>query len=525
MAIAASLHSNASNGAASAPVKEQKQLLRFSPSEWAWPLAFLLSLAMVGLRFPLGYLLVPAILLVRFRLDRHDFLIMLTLALGGYGSATADSWGIHTQYFVILAGVVGYVVLKKNKMLDKSMIAWGLYALALIFFASLSELSFRLQFPKICRYLSVIYFVIPLLVFSGKEFDIRQFWRKVMPYVFIMCIFYIIDAAIFSGNVLVPTTHIFNDAKSYFYDLYWNPLSGRIFRKYPPGLYIMVLALLPAARYYRLRVWQWIVIAGGMLVTYTFTFISGMIVGYIICQNNKKLILRYATIGVVILGVLYAVDSKLPTMSMYDTTTYAKPQTTLRIKSSIDQIIDMFKAKDEEDWVVLGTGRFGQAIPKIALLYEEDREWIGFGFLDVVENAPAKYVIYNDLYFEQYSEDNWEVANDIEIMALEVFCTIGFVGLLLHVLYFVYMWFTVRRCRNVGYFLSVLFMFLWLGMTGFEGLTRVMSLYFVGLSYGIVLLTNRPWQLKREHERERKECEAKQLAEASDAAEAERSEA
>lgn len=523
MAIAASLHSNASNGAASAPVKEQKQLLRFSPSEWAWPLAFLLSLAMVGLRFPLGYLLVPAILLVRFRLDRYDFLIMLTLALGGYGSASSLSWGINNMYVMMPVAIVGFFLLKKYKLLTKSMIAWVAYALALIFFAFLSELAFRYQLPKILRYLTVIYFVIPLIVFSGKEFNIRYFWRKVMPYVIIMCIFYIIDATIFSGNVLVANTHIFDNRKSYFYDLYWRPLSGNIFRKYPPGLYIMILAILPAARYYRFKAWQWIVIAGGLLVTYTFTFISGMIVGYIFCQGNKKMMLRYSVIGVVVLGALYFVDAQFPTRSLYDSTLYAKPQSTLRIKSSIDQIFDMFKAQDEEDWVVLGTGRIGQAIPKIALLYEENREWIGFGFLDVVENAPAKYIIYNDLYFDYYSEDNFEVANDIEIMALEVFCTIGFLGLLIHVLYFVYMWYIVRRCRNVGYFLSVMLMFVWLGMTGFEGLTREMGLCMVGLSYGIVLLTNRPWQLKRERERE--EGEKTQLAGASDAVERERSEA
>lgn len=513
MAIALSGTDNNTNRASSSALPGQrKKLLALSRSEWAWPLAFLLGMAMIGLRFPLGYLVVLVILLARFRSDRHDFLIMLTLALGGYGSAGLTSWGIHSQWPVTAICILGYFMLKKYRLLDKSMIAWVLYALVLVFFATLSEIAFRIQLPKIVRYLTVVYFVVPLLVFSGMRFDIRHFWRKVMPYVFIMCIFYMIDSIIFSGNILVPQTHITHDLQSYFYDPYWAPGSGRIFRKYPPGLYIMTLAVIPAVRVYRLKVWHWIVLAGGLIVTFTFTFISGVIVAYILCQGNKKMIIRYSVVGVLVLGVLYAVDSQLPKKSMYDTTTYAKPQTYLRIKSSIDQIIDIFKAKDEEDWVVLGTGRIGQAIPKIALLYDEDRQWIGFGFLDNLENTPAKYIIYNDLYFEQYSEENWEVANDIEIMALEVFCTIGFIGLILHVLYFVYMWLTVRRCRYSSYFLSVMLLFAWLGMTGFEGLTRPQGLYLVGLSYGIVLLCNRPWQLKLDHK----------LAKASEQAGAER---
>ena len=164
----------------------------------------------------------------------------------------------------------------------------------------------------------------------------------------------------------------------------------------------------------------------------------------------------------------------------------------LRIKSSLDQIISIFNIQDEEDLARLGTNRMAQAIPKLELLYNENKEATGFGFLDSPDNTPTKYIIYNDLYFEEYSEENWEVANSIEIAALEIFTSIGWVGLAVHIIFFVMLWMTVRKKRNANYFLSVVIAFAWFGIGGFEGLIRAQSLYLIGLTYGIVLLCNRP---------------------------------
>ncbi len=478
----------------SAQKRPTKELQPLGGNDWLWPLAFMLSMAMVGLKFPLGYLLAPLIMFARFKSDRYDFLMMFTIFFGGYGLGHLTSWGIHSQWIILVIGMLGFVVLKKYSLLNRSMLLWALYAAALIIISTYSIVSFRIQLPKIVRYLTIIYFIIPLLIFAGREFDIKRFWYRVMPYIIIMSVFYIIDSLIISGNILVPKTHLFEDAQSTFWDPYMRPLSFRLHRKYPPGLYLMTLAIIPVVRVYRLRAWQWIVIIGGMLVTFTFTFISGILAAYIMFQGNIKHLLKYSWIGIITLGALYYVDSKLPVKS-YETTTYAKPQSTLRIKSSIDQIIDLFNVQDEQDLAVLGTGRMAQAIPKLELLYNEDKEWVGFGFLDALINTPSRYIIYNDMYFEEYSEKNWEVANDIEIMPLEVLCTIGYIGLAIHILYFLFMWLTVRKCRNVNYFLCVMILFIWFGLSGFEGLARPQGLYLVGLAYGIVLLTNRPWTL------------------------------
>lgn len=468
---------------------DRKELLQLTRGEWGWALAFMLSMSMIGLKFPIGYITALVLMVARYRSNRYDFLMMFTIFMGGYGVATFTSLGIGSQNITLLVGVFGFLCLKKYPLLNKSMSLWILYAVALIFIARFSIVSMGVQFPRITRYLSVIYFIFPLLFFSGKEFDIRKFWRAVMPYVIIMGIFYIVDSFIFSGNVLVPCTHLSNFRQSTFDHLIWRPFSMVPARKYPVGIYIFTLAVIPLIRVYRLRPWQWIAIIGGMVATFTFTVISGLILGYMFLRGNWRQTLKWGLIGLVVFPLLYVADSFLPTR---DTGDIGGTQSFLRIKSSVDQITSAFNIQDEEDLAKLGTSRMGQALPKLELLYDENKQWTGFGFLDMIENTPSKYIIYNDLYFDEYSDDNWEVANNIEISALEVFTTIGWIGLAVHIAFFVGLYLLVRKKRNSVYFLSIMVLFAWFGIGGFEGLVRIMSLYLVGLTYGIVLLTNRP---------------------------------
>lgn len=455
-----------------------------------WPLAFMLSMSMVGLKFPPGFLFVALLLLANFRRNRYDFIITLTFAMGGIGLARPTAYGFNTIYIVLVFGILGYIVLKKNRTLNASMLWWGIYALILVWLASTSIVSMRVQLQTIVRYLSVIFFIFPLLAFSGRGFSMDEFWKCLMPYVVIMCIFYILDALILCGNILVPGTPIWGDTVfSTFWDPVWEPLSFRPFRKYPPGLYLLALAIVPVIQRFRLHKWEWVVIIGGMLVSFTFTVISGIIVAYIVFQGRTKQMLRWCAIGVLLFPLAYYVDSKLPTRGTRST--YEVPQSYLRIKSSIDQILSIGSIEDEEDLATLGSMRAAQAIPKIELLYDEHRQWTGFGFLDNLENTPARYIFYNDLYFEEYSEDNWEVANDIEISALRVFVSIGYIGLAAHVAFFVMLWLTVRKKRYCRYFLSVMFTYVWFGIGDYGGLISATTLMLLGLTYGTVLLANR----------------------------------
>ena len=138
---------------------DRKELLSLTQKEWVWAVAFMLSMSMLGLKFPLGYLAAPLIMLARFRSNRYDFLMMFTIFMGGYGVATYNSLGIGTQNITLFVGVIGFLCLKKYPLLNKSMLLWALYGGALILLASYSIVSFRVQFPRITRYLSVIYFI------------------------------------------------------------------------------------------------------------------------------------------------------------------------------------------------------------------------------------------------------------------------------------------------------------------------------------------------------------------------------
>lgn len=450
----------------------------------------MLSMAMVGLKFPLGYLLVPLIMFARFKSDRYDFLMMLTIFFGGYGVAGLTSWGIHSQWIVLVSGLGGYLLLRKYRLLNRTMFLWALYAAALLILARYSIVSLKIQLPKIVRYLTVIYFIIPLLVFAGRDFDIKQFWRRMMPYILLTGIFYIIDCFILSGNVLEPTTHLWGNATSTFDHLIWRPLSLTAHRKYPVGIYLFTLGIIPVIKAFRLTKGQWAIIIGGLISTFTFTVISGFVLVFILFHGRAKQLIKWSLLAVVLFPVLYFVDSFLPARSGGET--YEEVHSFLRIKSSLDQIISIFNIQDEEDLARLGTNRMAQALPKLELLYNEDKQTTGFGFLDAPENTPTRYIIYNDLYFEEYSDENWEVANNIEISVLEVFTSIGWVGLIIHIAFFVALWMLVRRKRHATYFLSVMIAFAWFGIGGFEGLVRAQSLNLIGLTYGIVLLYNRP---------------------------------
>ena len=52
---------------------EAKEQLSISRHEWGWPLLFLISMSMVGLQFPLGYLFLPVILIRSFKKDRYSW--------------------------------------------------------------------------------------------------------------------------------------------------------------------------------------------------------------------------------------------------------------------------------------------------------------------------------------------------------------------------------------------------------------------------------------------------------------------
>ena len=136
---------------------ESRRPLRLAGRDYLWPLIFLLSMSLMGLRFPLGYLLVPIILIKRFREDRYDFLIMLTLFFGGFGLIGEGTLPIKPWDIAFIVSVIGLVIMRKNALMKKTIMLILAYAAALIFIATFSEERMMVQIRTIRGYLFFIY--------------------------------------------------------------------------------------------------------------------------------------------------------------------------------------------------------------------------------------------------------------------------------------------------------------------------------------------------------------------------------
>lgn len=473
---------------ASGGVTAGRPYISISRREWMWPLLFCVCLSLTGLRFPLGYLGIIIILLNRFRADRHEFLIMLTLAVGGYGLADMNaSWGPRLSFAVVPAGLFVMTILRKPPILKKTIAAYLLFAMSMFIFAFLSEEKMSIQLRVMMNYLVFAYFVIPLAIFSGREFDIELFCRKLVPYILIISVFYILDACVFCGMVLLPTAYTGVQGKlSFFWDLYWNPLSFHIVRKWPIGMLLVSLIIYPTLKFYRLRPWMWILIAVALGFTRTFTVVAGLLLGYFLFQGNKKQLVKGAVILAVAFPLLYTVDGMLPEQQSRD---MLMPQSALRVKSSVDQILALSTAADEDDLAEFASGRIGQIIPRFELMYEKDRELIGLGFLDVNRSKSPKFIIYDEFLDNKY--DRWQVATRIEISPMQTILTVGYIGFIILTGFYAFTCWVIRKFQYRNYYYSVMFLYGWYGLSDFGSYIHSECLMVIALTFSVVILANR----------------------------------
>ena len=461
-----------------------KVLLTAPAGSWITALVFLLSMSALGLRFYPALLAVLLIMARTFTRDRYAFLIQVTLLIGGYALTDSTVTIINMSRIAFPVCLLLMFLVRKDKVTLRITIAWAIYFGLLFLMAMRSEESMRIQIRSIVNYASLIYIFVPLAILANRRFSYDSFVRAVWPYAFILCVFYILDAFVLSGFVLIPRSHIW-EGDTMFYDLYWSPLSGSVIRKYPPGLYILALLVLPLAREYRLRVWQWCVVVVALISTQTFTFISGIVFVFFIIQSGLRRILLYGVLGVLGGVALYYIDG---TMEYTEAGEFVN-HTPMRIKSSVDQILDLRNAVDDEDIAEFGSGRIAQAIPKLELLYQLEREWRGLGFLDRYETDNPKFIIENEYYKDQ--SESIEVATNIEIVVLQILVSIGYIGLIVHILFYAYTYWAVRKLKHAKYYLSVLLIFTWLGFGGFEGLIYYMGVQMAALALAVPLLQYR----------------------------------
>lgn len=467
--------------AAQAERDESRPYLTALPGSWPWTVAFMLSLAAFGLSFYPAVLPLIFIMARSWRHSRYDFLIQLVLVIGGYAYIGPVVTGINFGYFAMMLGGMCAFLLRKTPVMKKLVGAWCVYALILLVLVVYNDESFRIQSKIWMSYVAFIFFMVPPVAFAGQKFSYDSFVRSVFPYAMICCVFYILDGFVFCGFVFVPQSFSWNGFST-FNSLNWMPFSGNFIRKYPPGLYFLALLIFPLARQYRLRVWQWGVVLLAMAATQTFTFLTGLVLIYMCFQSSVRKAAAYVGLAVVGGVALYFVDGS---MGAYNYN--GDFVTPMRIYSSVQQFVDLSNAADDVDLAEFGSGRLAQAIPNLELLYKLGYQWHGLGFLDKFETDCPKYIVQSD-YVKDWSFDLF-VAGDIEIIVLRVFVAIGWIGLFVHILYFAYNYWVVRRLKYSTYFLSVMLFFVFIGMGGFEGLITCQSQLFVALALAVPVLT------------------------------------
>lgn len=161
----------------------------------------------------------------------------------------------------------------------------------------------------------------------------------------------------------------------------------------------------------------------------------------------------------------------------------------LRIQSTFDQFVALDVAQDEEDISEFGSGRIAQMIPKFEVLYDLDREWLGFGFLHPELTTNPKYMIYNEFYIDK--TNSWEVVTGVEITQLQTVLDIGYIGFLCQLIFYLYLYYIIRHFRMAKYYLTVLVIISLWGLGGFAGLNTELGVLFLALSLAAIVLDER----------------------------------
>lgn len=188
-----------------------------------------------------------------------------------------------------------------------------------------------------------------------------------------------------------------------------NPLSFHAFRKYPPGLYPLILLIYPVARFYKLKVWQWAVIGIALMASQTFSVIFSFFFTYILFRYGMRRFFAVVIISIVSFLAAYFIDALLPEVKKDNVI-----ESRLRIKSSIDQALALFEAVDDEDLALFASGRMAQVLPRVDMVNEEGRQLTGLGFLHKDKNTVGRYDIVNE-YYSDISE-NEEVIAEVEVI-------------------------------------------------------------------------------------------------------------
>lgn len=430
---------------------------------------------MVGLKLYPVLLLLLVFFIWRWRTNRYDFLVEVIFFMGCYAFMYANLLPLPVSDIGFVLGLVGLFIYRKNKTVRNLTVATLIYFLAVILIASTSLESMSVQFYRMRRYFSIIIFFLPLLVFVNRPFEMAKLRDSLVLHALVVCGFYVIDTFLINGFILVPGCAFGGEESSIFRPMVYS--FGSLPRHYPPGLYWLVPCVI-WLNYKQLRFSpaQWIVIALALFASRTNSLNFALIVCWIFFRPNRGKILKYALGGAVALIAVYFIDNATGRH--------------LRVADNLEQFTSLETAQDEEDLAEFGTGRMAQIIPKWLLLDELDRYAFGFGFIHPTKTTNPIFQIHNDLYEDVSKAD--EVATEVEVTQVQTVFDIGFVGLLVQLVYFIGIFYIIRPLKYSTEYLNVMVGMSILGIGGFAGLNGPQGLCLIALILGCILLANKP---------------------------------
>lgn len=420
------------------------------------------------------------------RTNRYDFVLQCAIVGGYFGFFTKkETFGLETSDIAIGVSFVLWFIYRKAPILRRTLFFILVYFAGMLIIASFSLETITRQLFMMRRYWGIAFIIVPFVVFARREFKFHDFCSRVLIYSLFISGCYAIDGFVLKGNVLVPQTYIGNWTTSTFYSLVWNPMSMTLFRKYPLGMLFISLLIYPLSRYYRLRWWQYLIIFVGLMATMTFTVIIAYLSAYILFQGKPLRVLKIAVGGLIALFLLYVIDGFLPT----DVNDDGIPTSTLRIHGSIQQFIDLTEAVDDEDLAKFASGRLAQILPRATLIEKEGRQLTGLGFLHPEKSKFNRYVIENE-YYSDVTESE-EFAVEVEVMPVQIYIHMGWLGLIWVTLFYTILYFIVRKLKYHGYFGSLLYISTFIGFGGWMGPFQFVSLGLTCISFAVPILVAR----------------------------------
>ncbi len=451
------------------------EVFRAPGAKWWQATGFMLMLSLIGLQFYPIILAVIILLTWRWRHDHYAFMVEVMLLLGGFGFLPGYALPIPASDIGLVLGIIGFVIYRKNKTVKRITGAMILYFLAIILIAMTSLESMSVQVYRMRNYMAIIAFFIPLLVFVNRSFDWSKFREAFVIHTLIICGFYVIDTFIIGGYILLPAVTP-GSVETTFYAPY---ISGflQMPRHYPTGLYwLMPCVIWLNRKKLKFSPIQWIVIILALFSCRTNTLLFALAACWIFSRPQLKQILLYIVVGIVCIVGLYYLDNATGRH--------------LRFADNIEQFTSLEAAQDEEDIAEFGSGRMAQIIPKWMLLEELDRVDLGFGFIHPTRTTNPIFMIHNELYNDSSKAE--EIATEVEVAQVQTIFDIGVVGLILQTVFYVGIYFIIRRMPYSRDYLNAIIGISVLGIGGYSGLSVPHGQILIAIILGAIILANKP---------------------------------